>query len=424
MSKISELNMSDGILSYTLKTGRETKINFAKLIATIGNIEYQNIYFTGGFNIVLFVKIKENERALRISIEPIKKENFKNFKKEINMMYFLKEKDIGIEVYFPEKDKINDTMIIENCSGGHHTISIIEWCKNGSMYDYITNPEHKLLDKQNKINELFDKVEKLFENHIYCSDIKFRNFVVNNDGNVKIIDVSDCNSLVVKKDKDVEEEKDKDVEEEKDKIVVTTKDIVEYKLIYKTLIYIQIFHNCPDILSMHFVNNLSKDEIYTTYTKLHDGGDKIYSNEIYLKLLRNIFHYYHNTGKIKVYYENIKDHIVNGLSDFELRYIYRSPKEIFGKKIDTKYMKYIKYHLFLVFLNVIKYFKDDDIKNTFFNQYKYKVDEPEKIVKRYVESPENCVVLDGKQIQMKRKSLRKRKSLKKSLRKRKSLRKK
>jgi len=49
------------------------------------------------------------------------------------------------------------------------------------------------------------------------------------------------------------------------------------------------------------------------------------------------------------------------------------------------------------------------IKLYFFSQYKYKVDEPEKIV----ESPENCVVLDGKQIQKKRKSIRKRKSLRK-----------
>ena len=419
MSKINELNMSEeGILSYTLKkTGRETKIYFAKLIATLGNIEYQKRYFTGGFNIVLFVKIKNEERAIRISIEPIKKEKFEDFKKEINMMYFLKEKDIGIEVYFPEKDKItDDTMTIENHLGEHHTISIIEWCENGSMYDYITKQvktedktedkteiKKKFENKKLKIDKLFTVIETLFENNIYCSDIKFRNFVVNNCGEVKIIDVSDCNSFFV-----VKNDKDKDVEEEKDKIVVTTIDIIEYKLIYKNLIYIQIFHNCPDILSMHFANKLSKKEIYTTYAKLDD--DKIYSNEIYLKLLRNIFHYYHNTEKIKVYYENIKDAIVNRLSDVELLKLYKSPKDI----------PYIKYYLFLVFLNIIKYFKDDDDKIIFFSYYKYKVDQPEKIVKRQVdESPENCVVLDGKQIQKKRKSLRKSKRKSKSIRRKK-----
>ena len=372
MSKVTNVKVEEGILSYSIltKTSEENiKIDLSVLNEKLdGFIEYQNKYFIGGFNIVLIVKIGDNERVFRISYKPIENIDkiIERVENEINMMYNLKDTNIGIDIYFPEKNKINDA-VLKNNNGKFHVFSLIEYCKNGSVYDYITNPKNDLEKKKTKIDEIFVIVKELIKNNIYCSDIKFRNFVVNNEEKVKFIDVADCRSLDL-----------------------------SYKLIYENLIYIQIFHNCPDILSVYFASKLDPLKIYTIYTQLHDD-DKIYKNNYYINLIKNVIWYYHNSKKIEVHYENITD-IVTEFSVTELNILYTYPTKIFSSKEFSKYIPYIKYYLFLVFLNVIKYFKDDIGKTTFFDTYKYKVDKPDRIIKTVSEddSPSMCKILDGK----------------------------
>jgi len=60
------------------------------------NYVYQNIFFAGGNNIVLIIKIGEIEYALRISINSYTKENCNKFINEIKMMHKLNDLGIGV----------------------------------------------------------------------------------------------------------------------------------------------------------------------------------------------------------------------------------------------------------------------------------------------------------------------------------------
>jgi len=57
------------------------------------------------------------------------------------------------------------------------------------------------------------------------------------------------------------------------------------------LIYIQIFHSCPDNLFKYFTSKLEPVKIYTAYTKLYND-DSIYTNQNYVRLIRNVLWYY------------------------------------------------------------------------------------------------------------------------------------
>jgi hypothetical protein len=269
MSKINNIKFEEGILSYTiLGKGKNKNVSISIDLNLLnekidGFIEYQNKFIAGGFNIVLIVIINDEKRALRVSINP-KKEI--DVDKQYNMMYKLMELDIGNKIYFPKKDALENGLI-KNNDGNYHTISINDYAKYGSVYDYITNSDYKIENKKEKIDEIFRIVKTLInENNIYCYDIKFRNFIVNKDEKVKIIDVEDCFEYDFSK-------------------------VPDYKLVYEMLIYIQIFHSCPDNLFKYFTSKLEPVKIYTVYTKLYND-DSIYFNENYVRLIRNVLWYY------------------------------------------------------------------------------------------------------------------------------------
>jgi len=102
MSKINNIKFEEGILSYTI-LGKNKNVSISIDLNLLnekidGFIEYQNKFIAGGFNIVLFVIINDEKRALRVSINP-KKEI--DVDKQYNMMYKLMDLDIGNKIYFP-----------------------------------------------------------------------------------------------------------------------------------------------------------------------------------------------------------------------------------------------------------------------------------------------------------------------------------
>jgi len=306
MSKeVDNVKVEEGILSYTISRETETKeviINLKQLIYK--KIVYQDIYFVGGNNIVLFVKLNNKgiERVFRISIDSISSEEA--FNKEVEMIIRLYTLGIGLKSEY-------NTIILDD-DGKPHTFSLMEYCKYGSVFHYI-NENFDDEKKKSKIDDIFAIVKKLIENNIYCFDLKFANFVVNDEEKVKIIDVQDC---------------------------YTCDFSTDFELIYETLVYIQIFSACPKNLIEHFITNLVPEKIYYTYEFLHEN-DKIYSDRYFIILLKYIFWYYRN--KI-----NTNDDIMNSITN----------------KLD-----YEKYCLFLVFSEIIKHFDDSDHKTIFLNFY-------------------------------------------------------
>ena len=392
---MSKIIVKDNILLYKLKEVT-IKINLNLISEKIRNpLTYKNKYFVGGNNIVLIVEIDKKEYALRISIKP--KDNIPKFVNEIDMMYHLKKLGVGVDIYYPEEYRKIVGITVPDNNKGNHTFSIIEYCENGSVYDYINDDTKKLDDKKSKIDKVFEIIEKLIENNIYCYDIKFRNFVIDSIGNVKIIDISDC----YKNDFSIDP---------------------DYKLIYETVVYIQLFSECQKKLIKHFISKLESDKIYTTYLKLY-YNDKIYSDTNYMNLLYNLFWYYRKT---EINYDNITE-IMNEIKDItDLHKIFQM--KIIEKKdckliMEPKFVPFAKYFLFVIFEKIVRHFNDDDNRNFFYTNYKYKIEE-KKNIKEDIESSDEkkCVILDGKKrrskktkrLSKKRKS--KRRSKKKSKR--------
>ena len=143
---MSKIIVKDNILLYKLKEVT-IKINLNLISEKIRNpLTYKNKYFVGGNNIVLIVEIDKKEYALRISIKP--KDNIPKFVNEIDMMYRLKKLGVGVDIYYPEEyRKIVGITVIDN-NNKNHTFSIIEYCENGSVHDYV-NDDTKNLDDKN-----------------------------------------------------------------------------------------------------------------------------------------------------------------------------------------------------------------------------------------------------------------------------------
>jgi len=110
MSKVIKVKFEEGILSYTIvkEKKKEKKKERKNVSISIdlnilnekldGFIEYQNKFIAGGFNLVLFVIINGEKRALRVSITEI---DVEKINKQYNMMYKLMDLDIGNKIYFP-----------------------------------------------------------------------------------------------------------------------------------------------------------------------------------------------------------------------------------------------------------------------------------------------------------------------------------
>ena len=111
--KVIKVKFEEGILSYTIVKEKKKERKNVSIIIDLnilnekldGFIEYQNKFIAGGFNLVLFVIINGEKRALRISINP-KTEidfDFEKINKQYNMMYKLMDLDIGNKIYFPSR---------------------------------------------------------------------------------------------------------------------------------------------------------------------------------------------------------------------------------------------------------------------------------------------------------------------------------
>jgi hypothetical protein len=385
--KVNNFNFIEGILSYDINSTTNITNVKLNLFDKIKHFRYYGQYFIGGNNIVLVIFINGKKYALRISIISFENNKCDGFINEIKMMHRLKHLDIGVDIYYPTENEtynINDMLIQElNNTENYHTFSIIQYCEKGSVHNYIYDDEKFTMSKKDKIDKIFLIIEKLIENNIFCYDIKFINFVIDDAGDVKIIDIGDCYPC--------------------DFFSIDH----DYKLIYESIVKIQLFHNCPLLLMRYFTSKLNFEKIYTSYIKLHND-DSIYSDTNYKILLKNLFWYYRY---LKINYENITEIFdISKFKDPTIRsYIIKQQfKEILNLN-DEKLYPLIKYYLFLIFSIPISYDDDTDNKQIFCKMYKnYNLDD---------ESEENtdlvgsCKILDGKS--RRKKSIRKNKSRRK-----------
>jgi hypothetical protein len=392
--KVNNINFNEGILSYDINsTTNITKVKL-NLLEKIKHFRYNGQYFIGGNNIVLVILINGKKYALRISIISFENNKCDGFINEIKMMYRLKNLDLGVDIYYPpetETYNINDMLIQElNNTEKYHTFSIIQYCEKGSVYNYIVDDEKITFIKKDKIDQIFVIIDKLIENNIFCYDIKFINFVIDGAGNVKIIDIGDCYPC--------------------DFFSID----YDYKLIYESIVKIQLFHNCPLLLMRYFTSKLNFEKIYTSYIKLHND-DSIYSDTNYKILLKNLFWYYRD---LKINYENITEIFdISKFKDPIRSYIIKHQfKEILNLN-DEKLYPFIKYYLFLIFSIPISYDDDTDNKQIFCKMYKNYSNLDNEISDESTDKTDvnnGCKILDGKKSRRRRKS--KNKSRKKSIR--------
>ena len=362
-------------------------------------------FFIGGNNIVLIIKIDTIEYALRISIKSYEKKDCEKFMNEIKMMHNLKKLDIGVDIYYSEEEDNIDNYLLLNTNEKFHTFSIIQYCKKGSVFQYINNEDNTFEDKKKKIDKLFDIITQLIEKNIFCYDIKFRNFVVDDTDDVKIIDIGDCYGNGIDSSKNEYE--------------------MIYEMIYESVVKIQLFHNCPLSLRKYFASKFNFPKIYKSYEILHNGDDTIYKDNNYIILLSNLFWYYKKL--ITINYENISDifNISTVTEKKNKQYIINHQfKEILKLK-DPTFYPLIKFYLFLIFSRTISEANDDDVKQTFYKYYMNTDSETEsdssELQLKY--NCVKCVINDGRK-SVRRKSVRRvrRKSVRRKSVRRKSVR--
>jgi hypothetical protein len=394
MSKtVKDVTIKEKILTFNVTYKDEKSSNISINLENIKkDFVYQNIFFIGGNNIVFIIKINGTDYALRISFKSYIKKKCVEFIREMNMMHKLNHLKLGVNIYYPAKsDNIDDFILksIDDTAEKYHTFSIIQYCKEGSVFQYINNKDYTLDNKKDKIDKLFDIIKKLIENNIFCYDIKFRNFVVDEKNDVKIIDIGDCYDCdYFKTDHD-------------------------YIMIYKSIVTIQLFHNCPSNLIKYFTSKINFIEIYTSYMKLHDDNN-IYTDNNYIILLNNLFWYYKKY--ININYENITEIIDISKLDKENKelIINKQFKEILTLKNSELY-PFIKFYLFLIFSKIISYANDDDNKNIFYKYFYYYHPEPDIESESDDDSPFNCIITDGRK-SIRRKSIRHKSIRRKSIR--------
>ena len=240
-------------------------------------------YIYGGGNIIFYIIDGDKKYILRHSICQISKDDYR---KEIKKYYEFRRLNIGVEIFYP---------LEKNIDSYEQKYIIIEYYNEGSAISIFDKFQNKN-QKQDVIDQIFNLIDLSISNEIYCLDIKFRNFVVKSYDkiDVRMIDFEKC-LLTIDDIINVEEMK---------------KD--NKKLIYKYIIYIQIFNTCPSYLEKYFLSKLNQDDILKVFLIFNE--ENVLKNSF--KLFSNLFFYYLK----KQYFKNIFTFKISELNSIISKY--------------------------------------------------------------------------------------------------------
>jgi hypothetical protein len=377
-------------------------------------------YIYGGGNIIFYIIDGDKKYILRHSISQISTDDYR---KEIEKYYEFSSLNIGVEIFYPTKTDI---------SSYEQKYIIIEYYNEGSAISFFDKFQNKNGQKQDVIDQIFNLIDLSISNEIYCLDIKFRNFVVKSYDkiDVRMIDFEKC--LLTIDDIINVKEMEKD----------------NKKLIYKYIIYIQIFNTCPSYLEKYFLSKLNKDYILKVFLIFKE--ENVLRNSF--KLFSNLFFYYLK----KQYFKNIFTFEISELNSIISKYgisfgiknetlnihqIMRI-KDIDSKLLNDFIIPIIYLYLYLLFKKIsdLKY-EYSDIKIEIEYDLKYKNEFVDKL--KYInesstyeseddedicclicnKTADNCKILDGK---IRKKSIKRKKSKirNKSIKRKKSIKKK
>ena len=156
---------------------------------SIKNIQEINFISSGSFNDVYKVCAKVDNKiqffALRKSKEILRsQEEVKNFKNSIEIYNKLISLDISVAKLYD----YNEPKIYKR------TFQLLELAEN-DLYGFITDTKIAEIHKLKCIDQIINIINKLYDNNIWCIDIKPANIVVkkiNNHYKVLLIDIDDC----------------------------------------------------------------------------------------------------------------------------------------------------------------------------------------------------------------------------------------
>jgi hypothetical protein len=240
---------------------KELQKKFGRIILNEKNIPK---YIYGGGNIVFYMKDDDSDKEYVLRHSILTKFSIDEYKKEITKYYQLSELKIGVEIYYPSK---------ENISSYNNRYIIIEHYDKGSVISFF----HKTVNsikKEKVIDKIFSLIDLSIDNKIYCLDVKFRNFVVKEisdiDVDVRMIDFEQCLLPI-------------------DNIV--NKDLSDENkhLVYKNMILIQVFYNCPLYLQSYYLSKLNYKQIIDVYNIFSLDENNLKKS---FKLFHNLFFYY------------------------------------------------------------------------------------------------------------------------------------
>lgn len=156
---------------------------------SIQNIQKTNFISSGSFNNVYKVCAKVDNKiqffALRKSKQIVQsEEEIENFKNSIKIYNNLISLDIPVaKLYDHNEPKIRK-----------RTFQLLELAEN-NLYEFITDTRITKTHKVNCIEQIINIINKLYNNKIWCIDIKPANIIVkkiNNSYKVLLIDIDDC----------------------------------------------------------------------------------------------------------------------------------------------------------------------------------------------------------------------------------------